>query len=330
MDETRTVAVTGATGFTGQALARKLAAGGCRVQALARAGSTLPEVPGIVRIDGSLQDREALDRLVAGADTVFHIAAMYRKEGGYDEFLAVNFEATKALVEACRRAGVRRFVYCSTIGVHGSVERSPADESAAFSPRDPYQETKLLAERYCREEMSRGGLEIVVIRPCAIYGPGDTRMLKMFRMVGRGVFFFVGDGAANFHPVYIDDLVDAFVLAMEAQAAAGEVFIIGGPRYLPLRDYVGAAAKALGRKPPRLHLPYAPLYQLARTVEVLCAPLGLQPPLHRRRLTFFKHNRAFTSAKAQEKLGYQPKIDLDEGFRRTVSWYRETGLLPPR
>ncbi|WP_129791084.1 NAD(P)-dependent oxidoreductase [Sphingosinicella sp. CPCC 101087] len=330
MSIARTVAVTGATGFTGQALAKRLAADGHQVRALARAGSVLPPEAGIKRIDGDLQDPEALARLVEGADTVFHIAAMYRSEGSYDEFLAVNYEATRALVEASRRAKVRRFVHCSTIGVHGSVERSPADETAAISPRDPYQETKALAERYCFEEMGRGGLEIVIIRPCAIYGPGDTRMLKMFRMIRRGLFFFVGDGAANFHPVYIDDLVDAFVSSMETPDAAGEVFIIGGPRYLPLRDYVAAAARALGRKPPRLHLPYRPMNLLARTVEAVCAPLGLQPPLHRRRLTFFKHNRAFTSEKARMKLGYRPKVDLDEGFRRTVSWYRQTGLLPPR
>lgn len=330
MSDSRTVAVTGATGFTGQALARRLAADGHRVRALAREGSTLPEDLNVARIDGDLQDGEALDQLVTGADTVFHIAAMFRKEGSYEEFLKVNYEGTQALVEACRRANVRRFVHCSTIGVHGSVESGPADETAAFSPRDYYQETKLLAEQYCRAEMNRGDLEIVIIRPCAIYGPGDTRMLKMFRMVRRGLFFFVGDGMANFHPVYIDDLVDAFVLSMDGQDAAGETFIIGGPRYLPLRDYVGAAARAVGSRPPRLHLPYKPLHQMAGIVETLCTPLGLQPPLHRRRLTFFKHNRAFTSAKAQKKLGYRPKIDLDEGFQRTVAWYRQTGLLPPR
>jgi dihydroflavonol-4-reductase len=330
MSDPRTLAVTGATGFTGQALAKRLAAEGHQVRALARAGSALPPEPGIVRVEGDLQDKEALNRLVAGAHTVFHVAAMYRSEGSYQEFLAVNYEATQALVEACRRAEVQRFIYCSTIGVHGSVEHSPSDEAAAFSPRDPYQQSKALAEQYCFAEMDRGDLEVVIIRPCAIYGPGDTRMLKMFRMIQRGLFFFAGDGAANFHPVYIDDLVDAFVLSMESQAAAGEAFIIGGPRYLPLREYVGAAARALGRKPPRLHLPYGPLYQLARFMEAVCAPLGVQPPLHRRRLKFFKHNRAFTSEKAQAKLGYRPKIDLDEGFRRTVSWYRQTGLLPRR
>jgi nucleoside-diphosphate-sugar epimerase len=330
MNDPRTIAVTGGTGFTGQALAKRLAQDGHRVQALARAGSELPDLPDIVRIEGGLRDPEAIERLVAGADTVFHIAAMYRKEGSYEEFLAINYEATRLLLEASRRAGVRRFVYCSTIGVHGSVDNAPADETAAFSPRDFYQETKALAEQYCRDEMARGGLEIAIIRPCAIYGPGDTRMLKMFRMVRRGLFFFVGDGEANFHPVYIDDLVDAFLLCMDKPDAVGEVFIIGGPRYLPLREYVGAAAKALNRKPPWLHLPYEPLYQLARTMEAVCSPLGLQPPLHRRRLKFFKHNRAFSTAKARQKLGYQPKVDLDEGFRRTVAWYRQTGLLPPR
>ncbi|CCA91733.1 NAD(P)-dependent oxidoreductase [Novosphingobium sp. PP1Y] len=330
MSDTRAVAITGATGFTGKALALRLAQDGHRVRALARPGSTLPDHPGILRIAGDLQDEAALARLVEGCDTVFHIAAMYRKEGSPEEFVAVNFEGTKSLVAACRAAGVRRFVDCSTIGVHGSVADSPSDETAPFSPRDPYQESKLLSETFCRKEMARGGLEIVIIRPCGIYGPGDTRMLKMFRMVQRGTFFFVGDGSANFHPVYIDDLVEGFVLAMDSEQAAGETFIIGGPRYLPLRDYVGAAARALGRKPPALHIPYKAMHQLARLVEAICAPLGIEPPLHRRRLTFFKHNRAFTSGKAERLMGYRPRIDIDEGFRRTVAWYRETGLLPPK
>ncbi|AIT80928.1 NAD-dependent epimerase/dehydratase family protein [Novosphingobium pentaromativorans] len=330
MTAPRTVAITGATGFTGQALALRLARDGHRVRALARPGSELPDHAGIVRIEGDLLDTDALARLVEGADTVFHIAAMFRKEGPYEEFLSVNFEGTKALVAASRAAGVRRFVDCSTIGVHGSVADSPSDETAPFSPRDHYQETKLMSEAFCREEMARSGLEIVIIRPCAIYGPGDTRMLKMFKMVRRGTFFFAGDGSPNFHPVYIDDLVEAFVLAMDNEQAPGETFIIGGPRYLPLRDYVGAAARVLGRKPPLLYIPYRAMFHLARLVEAICKPLGIEPPLHRRRLSFFKHNRAFTSAKAQRLMGYRPRIDIDEGFRRTVAWYRETGLLPPK
>lgn len=321
----KTVAVTGYTGFTGGALARRLAAEGFHVRALARSAQT--SEAGIEVVTGVLGDSEALDRLVAGADTVFHVAAMYRNEGEFDEFFRVNVEGTRALMEASIRAGVRRFVYCSTIGVHGDVAQSPASEDAPFNPRDPYQETKLIAEKEVIAVHDSGRLETVVIRPCAIYGPGDTRMLKMFRMLSRGFFVFVGRFKPNFHPVYIDDLVQAFILAMTTQAAAGKAFIIGGPEYMPLREYVRTAAQALGASPVMITVPYRLMTFAAVACEKLFPRLGLQPPLHRRRLSFFKHNRAFSIEKARDVLGYRPVVSLAEGFRRTVAWYRAQGLL---
>ena len=330
MTDAPLVALTGISGFTGGALGARLAADGHPVRALVRPGSPFrPTAGGIEIVTGALSDADALARLVAGADTVFHIAAMYRSEGTPEEFRAVNRDATRALLDAAAAAGVRRFVYCSTCGVHGSVARTPADEDAPIDPRDPYQETKLEGEHACRDVAAQSPMDVVVIRPCAIYGPGDTRMLKMFRLVQRGLFLFVGDGRPNFHPVYIDDLVQGFVLAMRAPRAAGETFIIGGADYLPLRDYVAAAARAVGVPPPTRRVPYGLMQAAAWGCETLFKPLGLQPPLHRRRLTFFKHNRAFSIAKARRLLGYQPATGLDEGFRRTVAWYRDTGLLPP-
>lgn len=321
------VAITGGTGFTGGALIKRLLADGYRVRALARTPSAIESLYNLELIVGELGNREALAKLVQDVDTVFHIAAMYRSEGDYEEFLAVNYEGTRSLLEASREAGVRRFIYCSTIGVHGTVIKTPANENAPYNPRDYYQETKLMAEKYCLG-MHDQGIEVVVIRPCGIYGPGDTRMLKMFRMIDKGMFFFVGRSQANFHPVYIDDLVQGFVLAMTVDRAAGEAFIIGGPRYLPLREYVATAANALGAKIPTFTIPYGMMSVFAAGCEWLCKPLGIQPPLHRRRLTFFKHNRAFSIDKAKRLLGYNPQTGLDEGFRRTVAWYRENGLLP--
>lgn len=324
-----TVAVTGGTGFTGAALIKRLVADGYQVRALARTVSGVAPQSNVEVVAGDLSRASALEKLVQGADTVFHIAAMYRSEGGLEEFLAVNYEGTRALLDASIRAGVRRFVYCSTIGVHGTVAATPADESAPYNPRDYYQESKLLAEKHCLA-LHGQGIEVVVIRPCGIYGPGDTRMLKMFQMIDKGMFFFVGNGQPNFHPVYIDDLVQGFMLAMRAPEAAGEAFIIGGPHYMPLREYVAAAAYALGAPRPALTIPYGLMSFAAASCEWLCKPLRISPPLHRRRLTFFKHNRAFSTDKARRLLGYQPQTELDEGFRRTVSWYREQGLLPPR
>lgn len=323
------VAVTGATGFTGGALARRLAADGYAVRALAREPSRLAHLDGVEVQAGDLSDEAALAKLVEGADVAFHVAAMFRKEGAYDEFVKANYLGTVNMLRAARRAGVRRFVHVSTIGVHGSVATTPADETAPFDPRDPYQETKLRGEEACREAMADGGMEIVIVRPCSIYGPGDLRMLKMFRLLLARRFFFVGHGRPNFHPVYIDDLVDGMLLAARVPQAAGETFILGGPRYLPLAEYVAIAAREVGVPPPRLRLPYGPLETAARLCEATFVPLGLQPPLHRRRLSFFKHNRAFSIEKARRVLGYAPAVGVEEGMRRTVAWYRSEGYLPP-
>ena len=154
-------------------------------------------------------------------------------------------------------------------------------------------------------------------------------MLKMFRMIDKGRFFFVGDGQPNFHPVYIDDLVEGFCCAIDRQEAVGEVFIIGAANYLPLKEFIAVAARALGKTPPTLKIPYGPMNLAAAVSEAVFKPLGLQPPLHRRRLTFFKHNRAFSIEKARRLIGYEPRIGLEEGFRRTVAWYRAEGMLPP-
>ncbi len=324
----RPVAVTGVSGLLGGALTRRLLRDGYPVRGLLRTPDAAWEnQSGLAIVAGDLSDTHALARLVKGADTVFHIAAMYRSDGPWEEFAETNWHGTERLLTTAAGAGVRRFVYCSTIGVHGSVAVSPGDEDAPLNPRDNYQRSKLHAEQACRAAMG-GDMEIVILRPCGIYGPGDLRMLKMFRMLQRGVFIQIGSGEANFHPVYIDDLVEGFMLAMVVNGIDGETFIIGGADYLPLKEYVATAAAALPAPPPRLRLPYKPMETAARLCETLCAPFGLQPPLHRRRLTFFKHNRAFSIERARTRLGYSPRVALPEGFRRTVAWYRDERLLP--
>ncbi|MBB5716866.1 NAD-dependent epimerase/dehydratase family protein [Sphingomonas aerophila] len=322
------VAITGVSGALGGVLARRLLADGFRVRALFRvrddAWDSLPHAETVI---GNLSDEQALARLTEGAAGVMHIAAMYRNDGPAEAFLEVNLHGTERLLRAAQKAGAERFVYCSTIGVHGSVELTPSDENAPLDPRDNYQESKMRAEAFCRAEVGRTATEIVIIRPCGIYGPGDTRMLKLFRMLAKGVFVQIGAGRSNFHPVYLDDLADGFVRAMTTPGIDGETFIIGGPNYMPLRAYIGTAAAALGVPPPRIKVPYAAVNVAARLCEALCNRIGVEPPLHRRRLTFFKHNRAFSIDHARELLGYDPQTDLAEGFRRTVEWYREQGLL---
>lgn len=322
------IGVTGATGFTGGALAKQLVTDGHEVVCFARDLDRLPAEVRPGAIIASIEEDGWAERFVAGLDCVIHVAAMFRDIGNTDEFERVNVGMTKSLLDAAERAGVKRFVYVSTIGVHGSVPEVPADENAPFSPQDDYQRTKLKAEMMCRERGESGTIEVAIIRPCAIYGPGDLRMLKMFKMIRSGTFFTAGNFDAYFHPVYIDDLVQGITLAALKPEASGETFIIGSPNYYKLKDYVNTAADALEVGHPWIRLPWQPMMATAWVFEKIGLIFKFNPPLYRRRLKFFKHDRAFDFSKARRVLGYEPQVDIEEGFRRTIAWYREKSLLP--
>ena len=326
------VAVTGATGFLGLHLTRTLCDKGFDVQAFARdaeKASTLPESAS-VHI-GDISDRSVAAEVVTDCEWVFHTVSNFRTASGLpDSYHRINVDGTACMLEVAQRAGVKRFVHVSTIGVHGDVRSTPATEDAPFNPGDLYQETKLDAENLVREATKISEMEIVVIRPCSMYGPGDLRMLKMFKMLSSGTFFKVGPCRENFHAVYITDIVNGLVKAAATPDISGQVFILGGAEYLPLEDYIDTAASVMGARTPRIRLPYRLLISAAWLFEKSFIPLGLEPPLHIRRVRFFKNNRAFSISKAREALGYDPKISLRDGMARTVQWYREQGMLPPQ
>jgi nucleoside-diphosphate-sugar epimerase len=167
----------------------------------------------------------------------------------------------------------------------------------------------------------------VVVRPGAIYGPGETRLLKLFRAIARGRYAIVGSGEAFYHPVYIDDLVDGFLLALECPRAVGEAFIVAGPRYVTQRELATTIASHTGGRVLPFRIPAAPLQWAGAVVEAVCVPLGIEPPLHRRRVDFWTKSRAFSIAKARRMLGYAPRVDVDEGVARTAEWYRQAGWL---
>lgn len=329
-----TVLVTGATGFTGGHLATALARRGQSVRALVRPRSLArfqasdAAAAGVTATEGDLASPEALGRACAGVEVVYHIAATYREAGQPDAaYRAVNVEGTRHLLQAAKGAGVRRVVHCSTGGVHGHIAHPPANEEAPFNPGDIYQETKLEAEQLAREFGRRDGLDVVVARPIGIHGPGDTRFLKMFRGLARGRFPMLGSGQAFYHLTYIDDLVEGFRLCGEVPAAAGRTYILAGERYTTLKDLVALVAEELGVAPPRIHLPVWPVWLAGLACELVCVPLRIEPPLYRRRVDFYTKSRAFDITRARTELGYRPAVDLREGIRRTVAWYRANGML---
>jgi nucleoside-diphosphate-sugar epimerase len=279
-------------------------------------------------VEGDLGDAAAIDRLISGQDAVLHVAAVYRTAGHPDDYYReVNLRGTERLLEAAARHGVRRFVHTSTVGVHGHVANPPADESAPLAPGDIYQETKAEAEALAFDYHRRRGVPVTVVRPGAIYGPGETRLLKLFRAIARGRYAIVGTGRTFYHPVYIDDLVAGFLLALDRDQAVGQAFLICGPSYVSQQDLAALVAKHTGGRVLPFRVPARPIQWAGDLVEAICVPLGIEPPLHRRRVDFWTKSRAFTIEKARRLIGYDPKVGLDEGIARTAAWYRAAGWL---
>jgi nucleoside-diphosphate-sugar epimerase len=280
-----------------------------------------------VRLEvGPLQDAAFSRRVVAGRDTVIHLAAAQHESGVPDSYFEeVNVTGTRTLLEASREARVRRFVYGSTIGIYGSAAEGELDESSPPNPDNIYGRTKLAAERVVQEQ--GGGVETCIVRISETYGPGDFRLLKLFRAVERGKFLMIGSGENRRQVMYVDDLVRALLLASGHPAASGEVFVMPGDEVLTTRQMVDVIAEVLGRQVPRIRLPMWPFLAAAAVFEATFKPLGIDPPLHRRRLDFFRKTFVFSTDKARRVLGFAPEVPFREGARATAEWYRAAGHL---
>ena len=325
------ILVTGGTGFTGSHLVRRLLDRGHEVVAVDnQQGLFYDELKadGASIEVGSITDQALIDKMVRGCEVVYHLAAAFRQMNVPNQYYwDVNVEGTRKLAEAAHRFGVRRFVYCSTQGVHGHIQKPPGSEDSPIGPEDYYQSTKYEGEKVLRTYVERG-LDTVTIRPTAIYGPGDPgRFLILFRLVKRGSFLMFGNGRTFYHPVYIDNLVDAFEGALETKGIAGETYIIGDEHYYSLNELVHHVAAAMGTSVRIRYLPFWPLWTAALACELACKPMRLTPPLFRRRVDWFRQVRAFSIEKARNALNYQPRIGIKEGLSLTAQWYQEHGYL---
>jgi dihydroflavonol-4-reductase len=324
------VLITGASGFAGLSLALTLAAAGYRVRGLVRSRERAEplERAGIELVMGDVRDPEVLRTATEGVDTVYHLAAVFRRAGVPDsEYREVHVDGTRRLIEASAAAGVQRVVHCSTVGVHGSVDGGPASENAPFKPGDIYQLTKLEGEREAVEVAGRLAVPLTVVRPGPIYGPGDRRLLKLIGGVARGRFTLLGDGSPHFQMVYVDDLSRAFRLAAESPSAAGRTYIVAGEEAPTLHELVHEIADVAQVPAPKLRLPVWPFWFAGAICEAVCVPLGIEPPIFRRRVKFFTSNRWFDTSRVREELGFTPRVPLREGLRKTLASYRRLGWV---
>ena len=322
--------VTGSTGFLGSVLTKTLLKNGIHTKVLVRDPNRLDKTiyNKAEIIKGDIVNENDVMRATEDVENVYHIAAVYRTAGISDDvYRDVHVKGTENLLNASLKRKVKKFIHCSTVGVHGHIKNPPADESYPFNPGDIYQVTKLEGENIALDFFKKTGLPVTVIRPGAIYGPGDTRLLKLFKLASKNPKFILGSGDIFYHLAYVEDLANAFILASEKENAVGETFIVCNNEVPTLNELIDIISDHLNKPGKIVHLPAKPFQILGSISEKIFIPFGINPPIHRRRVDFFTKSRSFDISKAKKILNFEPRYDLDKGIRNTIEWYNEMGYL---
>jgi len=327
------VLITGGTGFIGSRLALRSRALGHAVSVLGQVNNAfeqenqrLLESRGVTVELVAVTERDRVFRLTEGCDVVFHLAAAQHEANVANRhFWDVNVEGTRNVVEASIASRVRRLVHGSTIGVYGSALAGELNEGSPLRPDNIYGITKLEGEKLVLSHADE--IPVVIIRISETYGPGDRRLLKLFKAVEKKVFFMIGKGDNLHQLIFVDDLVDGLLLAATSDRAVGSIFVLSGREVLTTWDMVRSIAAAQGTRVPRWRSPLWPFICAAILMEVTLKPLGIQPPLHRRRLDFFRKSFFFSHDRVRTSLGFDPATTFHDGAAKTLAWYRKNGHM---
>lgn len=325
------VLVTGATGYTGRVLVKRLLDAGTNVRAIARASSDLTPFKDmeVDWVRGEIFDKNTIHKAMDNIQYVFHVAAAFREAKSTEQdYWNVHVGSTHLLCEeALKQPDFKRFVHVSTMGVHGHIANPPGDENFPFAPGDGYQRTKAEADTWISEFGPKNNLPFTIIRPCAIYGPGEPRLLKLFKMATKSYFPILGNGKCWYHLVHVEDLVGGMMLAAVEEKALGEAFIIGANEPIQLVDMAEIIARTYNNKLRIFRLPIGPFFLMGDICELLCKPFKIEPPIYRRRVAFYSKDRNFSTQKMREVLGYQPLYENEAGIIESAKWYKENGWL---
>lgn len=321
------VLVTGASGFLGGHLAAALVRAGFKVRALARRSSDLSRLTplGVEIVFGDLTEPSSLEQSAKGQRYVFHTAGRVSDWGTQEEFQKANVEGTRAMLEASRLAGVERLVHVSSMTVLGLPRDGRLiDETSPYAPAPPgdfYTQTKRQAEQLV---LSAHGpsMATTVVRPGAIWGPGDTVVLpRVLRLLRRGLMPYVDGGDNLLGLSYVDNLTAGILLAASAPVAAGRLYHLTDGEEITSHQALDELADALKVPRPRLSLPYWSLYALATLVERGARAVGASkpPPLTRYGVRFVACHCRYDLSRARQELGYQPAVSFREGARRVAA-----------
>ncbi|MFL5299866.1 MAG: NAD-dependent epimerase/dehydratase family protein [Anaeromyxobacteraceae bacterium] len=327
--------VTGATGFIGGHLARRLVAAGRSVRVLCRPGSAArldPDVRGAVEVArGDVRDGEAVRRAVAGARRVFHCAGHVSDWGSEATFAAVNVAGTERLLEAAREAGVARFVHLSSIAVFGVPSPPAFDDASPYGPgKDLYSRTKIAGEVAALRAQRERGLPVTVLRPAVVYGPHGTWLEEPLAMIRAGKMFLVGGGEGTCHPCYVENLVDAMLLAAEHPRAVGRAYIVGDDEPISFRAYFDHLARLAGKRATRRSIPL-PLARAMATAFETAARLRrseARPLLTHVALDMVTARSTMSMRRIRDELGFSPRYGVEAAMAEVGAWLSRCGRQP--
>ncbi len=327
-----TILVTGSSGFIGAQVLRHLALEGERVKVFLRPESHCGALAeGVEVVKGSFCDPEALRRAVCGVDRIVHLAGVTKAfdEAGYD---AGNVLPVQNLLAAVREhnPGLKRFLFVSSLTVAGPASEGLGGvrEGDLPAPVSAYGRSKLRAEALCMEHS--GTIPITIVRPPAVYGPGDRDVLQVFQMLAKGFLLSVGSSAKQrFSMIYVDDLVAGMMMAARSSRAAGRIYYITSPSSSSWDELIAAAKPVLGfTKIRRLSLPEPLLLVVATVVGAVSSLRGRAALINRDKVNELVQDYWVCSPlQAEIDFGFRASTSLAEGVAKTIAWYRQRGWL---
>jgi nucleoside-diphosphate-sugar epimerase len=325
------VLITGGGGFIGSHLVEDQLRRGRRVRTLDLDLSPLRQWrdhPQLELIQGNICNLDLVRQALAGVDLVFHLASAHLSITTSErEYWEVNVKATEDLVHLCRTTGVKRVIYCSSVGIYGEIKHPPATEESACHPDLIYEKTKLAGEQAISRVHQQTGYPVAIARPVWVYGPRCPRTAKLFRAVRKRNFIIVGNGQTWRHCVYVSDLIAGLNLCAQRDEAIGQTFIIGDDSAITVQRLVEEIATVMNVPPPWIRVPLGVMVPVCMLSEALFRLRGKEPPLSKRSLKFFTNNTSFDITKAKTLLQYAPQVTLNDGLRRTYDYFRQAGQI---
>ena len=323
------VLVTGATGLLGSHMVDTLLAHGDCVRALVRPGEVADGLarPGVEICRGDLCDPASLQRAVAGMDRVINCAARTGVWGPRGEYEITNVRGVEVLLDAALAAGVRRFLHVSSIAVLGADVHGSADEAAPLRlDPNPYSWSKVMGEKVVEHAIRQRHAPATIIRPGWIYGPRDMGSFMRFaRMIQQGKMVLIGSGNNHIPLVYVSDVAEGILLASQAPEAVGKIYILVNDEPVTQREYLDQIAAELGVRGPTRRIPY----RVAVSLGVIAQAVGhlsrriQPPPLSRYGVQLLGGENRFVITRARKELDFSPRVNLAEGVRESVAWFRE-------